>query len=278
VQNNGNYNVFEQGAAAEIRTGMDPNGSSPDIAIVFNPEYLTDELWFDPDPHARTAAVPIDRIDAVSVFLHEFGHAFAFNGWRDLVAGTLPGDYESTFDEQTIFDGTNFFFVGSQASALHGAPVPLTYANIFHVGNNPPRPGNDLVPDLMNGVFYYRGSRYTISQLDVAILADAGVPVAPPNMGDSDCDGDVDFDDIDDFVLGLNNAAAYEDLYGVPPSLKGDTDGDSDLDFDDIAGFVTVLSGSSAPNIQPIPEPSIWMILAGFLPLIGRGFPGIPPR
>jgi len=40
-----------------------------------------------------------------------------------------------------------------------------------------PRPGSDLIPDLMNGVVFDRGTSYDISPLDLAILADAGVDV-----------------------------------------------------------------------------------------------------
>ena len=76
--------------------------------------------------------------------------------------------------------------------------------------------------------------------------------------GDMDCDGDVDFDDIDDFVLGLNDATAYESTFGVPATLKGDTDGDNDLDFDDITGFVALLSGGAQ---SAVPEPSSWVLL-----------------
>jgi hypothetical protein len=50
VRNNGTYNIFDQGAAAEIKTGVDPNGTAPDIEIEFNPNYLINELWFDSDP------------------------------------------------------------------------------------------------------------------------------------------------------------------------------------------------------------------------------------
>lgn len=71
--------------------------------------------------------------------------------------------------------------------------------------------------------------------------------------GDMDCDGDVDFDDIDDFVLGLNNPAGYEAIFGVPPSLKGDTDGDGDQDFDDINGFVGILQPG---GLHSVPEPA----------------------
>jgi hypothetical protein len=79
--------------------------------------------------------------------------------------------------------------------------------------------------------------------------------------GDLDCDGDVDFDDIDDFVLGLNNPAAYEALYGMSPTVKGDTDDDDDLDFDDIAGFVNILSGGA----QAVPEPATWALASAWI-------------
>lgn len=172
-------NVFEQGMAAELRLGVDPNGSSPDGEIFLQPSYLMNELWFDPDPTQRNASVPADRTDAVSVFIHELGHAFGFIGWRNQFDGTLPGNYESSFDRDVFFDGSNFYFTGSRAEELYGAPVPLTYGNIYHVGNQAPRPGFDLIPDLMNGVVYNRGTRYDISPLDLSILSDVGLSVVP---------------------------------------------------------------------------------------------------
>ncbi|ARI82064.1 Calx-beta domain-containing protein [Microcystis aeruginosa] len=177
VRNNGTFNIFEQGAAAEIKTGIDPNQNEPDIEINLSPNYLINTLWFDSNPFTREGIVPNNKIDAVSVFMHELGHAFAFNGWMNPTTGTMPGNYQSTFDEKTYFDGTNFFFTGSQAVSIYGSPVPLTYGNISHLGNNSPRPGSDLISDLMNGVVYYYGQKYYISPLDVAILADTGVPV-----------------------------------------------------------------------------------------------------
>ena len=178
---NGEMQVWDQGAAAEIRSGIDPNGLTADIEIRLSPSYLANELWFDPDPWDRTAAVPTNRTDAVSVFLHEIGHAIGFNGWRDDVTGTTPG-YGSQFDALTVFDGSDFFFAGPRSVEEYGSPVPLTRGNIFHLGNNSPAPGYDLRDDLMNGVVFKRGHRYDVSRLNVAMLADLGIEVELPDV------------------------------------------------------------------------------------------------
>jgi Domain of unknown function (DUF4114) len=176
LRTTGSLKVQEQGAAAEIRTGFDPNGTTPDIEFNFNPDNLANELWFDPDPIARTASVPSNKTDAVSAIMHEFGHAIGFNGWKDDLTGALPADYQSTFDEKTSFDGTNFFFTGAQSTAIYGSAVPLTFGNITHLGNNAPRPGSNLNTDLMH-MGLARGIRTDISALDLAILADVGVSI-----------------------------------------------------------------------------------------------------
>src|SRR2546423_9443017 len=176
VRNNGTFNVFEQGAAAEVRTGMDPNGPSPDGVITIGKNYLVNNLAFDPHPAVRSDPIPAGRTDAVSIFIHEIGHILAINGFRDGFNGSLPGNYESTFDEQTTFDGTNLFFNGPRATALYGQQVPLTFGNYPHLGNAAPRPGSNLIPDLMNGVQLDRDTRYDISLLDLDIFCDVGVP------------------------------------------------------------------------------------------------------
>jgi hypothetical protein len=172
----GPISIVEQGATSELRTGIDPNGTTPDVIFILGSSFLTNDLWFDPDPAERTALVPIGAVDAMSIFLHEFGHVFAFNGARDPTTGELPGPFESTFDVFTTFENGSFFFTGPRAVGLYGGPVPLTFGNYKHLGNEPPRAGGDLVTDLMNGVSFVRGARYDISDLDLAIFADVGVP------------------------------------------------------------------------------------------------------
>ncbi len=60
---------------------------------------------------------------------------------------------------------------------------------------------------------------------------------------DLNCDGIVDFDDINAFVLAISDPAAYEAQYPDCFWLNGDCDSDGDVDFDDINAFVALLSG-----------------------------------
>jgi PEP-CTERM motif len=162
--------LVEQGAANEIRTGMDPNGAFPDARLRIGTNYLTNDLFFGAGP------IPSTKVDAQSVFLHELGHIFAFNGF--LNPETLSNvSFISTFDQHVVFDGANFFFAGPAAIALYGDEVPLTLGNGAHLGNSAPGPGADLIPDLMNGVLFDQGRRYELSALDLAIVRDVGIEV-----------------------------------------------------------------------------------------------------
>lgn len=166
--------LYEQGAAARFK-GDVAAGSGMDVRITIGDAYLTSELWFDPAPTMRDAAVPAAKTDAYSIFLHEFGHIYAFNGWRDAETGALPGAYASTFDRWVVRRDDDLFFEGPQAVSAYGGPVPLTYGDYGHLGNDAGRPGEDLIADLMGGVHFLRGTRYDISALDLAVAADVGL-------------------------------------------------------------------------------------------------------
>ena len=170
--------VFQQGSAHEIVTGRDLTGQGFDAIIDIAPSYLTNELWFDPTPADRTAAGPMDKTDAVSVLLHELGHALGFNGWREGLSNELRGDFGSPYDTLvTSIDGVPYF-TGPNAVAVYGGLVPLTIGNVTHYGNDAPHPGGELATaTLMNGVAYRRGFMYDVTPLDLAFLADVGLPV-----------------------------------------------------------------------------------------------------
>lgn len=181
-------NLFDQTATARLRYGDAPRPGG-DIEIGVEPAFLQNVLWFDPSPaerHTPAVPVPAGRVDAYSALLHELGHAFFWNGFRNPVTGSLLGAEQSVFDSLvTIEPGGQPFFNGPNTLALLGAPLPLTQGNLYHIGNAGGR-GAELVPSqLMNGVEFSFGKRYFLSDLDRAVVSDlleAGQrpPPAPP--------------------------------------------------------------------------------------------------
>jgi hypothetical protein len=191
VGRSGGMIVYQSAALAEARTGVDPNGKgAPEIELDFNTQTYLPQAWFDPTGSARSGSVPRGQTDFISVALHEMLHGLGFQGFRAIDGpgyGTLPAGYESDFDAFSQF-GTGgmanvLYFNGSRASALYGGPVPLTSVgpndplssqNFDHLGNPAGRPGANLIGDIMNGMVFEYGTRYTVSPLDLAILADLG--------------------------------------------------------------------------------------------------------
>ena len=168
--------VYQQGAVDAVLDGIHNPSGPYDATIHIGTSYLTNELWFDPNP-ANIDPVPANKTDAESVFTHEFGHIFGFEGYRDPTTGALLFNAESIFDTWITFLNNAPYFTGPDAESVYGGPVPLTVGNIYHVGN-PSGPGADLEvypADLMNGNIFYRGTRYDISPLDAAIFADLGL-------------------------------------------------------------------------------------------------------
>ena len=70
-----------------------------------------------------------------------------------------------------------------------------------------------------------------------------GVPDECEGLGDVNCDGVVDFGDINAFVLLLSDPVSYQQQYPNCQLTHGDINGDGVTDFDDINPFVGLLSG-----------------------------------
>jgi hypothetical protein len=62
--------------------------------------------------------------------------------------------------------------------------------------------------------------------------------------GDMNCDGDVNFDDIEAFVAALSSQAAYEAEYPDCDWYNADCNSNGNVDFDDVDAFVALLAGS----------------------------------
>lgn len=163
--------LLSDGVAFEIRTGIDPNGAAPDLEVFFDVDFLTRFYWVNPFDGSRP---PAGMTDLVSVIAHEVGHALGFNGFRNSVTSELAATVLSTFDSLVEIAGGKPYFVGANAMAQYGGPVPLTQGNLFHLGNSG-GPGAELTAHLMNGIVLAAG-RPQPTLLDVAVLSDTGLP------------------------------------------------------------------------------------------------------
>jgi hypothetical protein len=67
--------------------------------------------------------------------------------------------------------------------------------------------------------------------------------VAARVPGDLNCDGVIDFDDINPFVLALSDPNGYYAAYPYCNVWNGDCNSDGVVDFDDINAFIALLSG-----------------------------------
>jgi Ca2+-binding RTX toxin-like protein len=160
----------------ELMTGTNLAGSDFDIRIELDPSYLLSTLYLDPTPLTRTD-IPSDRTDGLSVMLHEIAHALGFNGFYSEATNTFAGNFKTTYDSRLTLINGEVYFDGPNVHSLTGGPIQLTNDNYTHYGNSTAHPGssNDLLTGLLNGLTFYNGYSYSISELDLAMLADMGL-------------------------------------------------------------------------------------------------------
>jgi len=66
----------------------------------------------------------------------------------------------------------------------------------------------------------------------------------PGMKGDLNCDGSVDFGDINPFVLAISDPEGYAESFPGCDRMNADINGDGSVDFGDINPFVGLLSGN----------------------------------
>ena len=235
------------GTIAEMLTGQDPNGASPDAIINIDPDYIDQWLYFDPNP-SPTSVVPANKLNAVETFEHELGHAFGFNGFLDWSTGLPTQNDYSTFDVYVTVIGGVPYFTGPTAEAVYGGPVPLTIGNLYHVGNSMGQPGSDLLNDLMNGVIGFLGNGPGVSALDLAILRDVGVPMNGMPTITSNGGGDTAAVSIAENTTAVTTVTATDPDVGQ--TLSYSIIGGADASKFTIGATTGALSFVTAPNFE----------------------------
>ncbi len=83
---------------------------------------------------------------------------------------------------------------------------------------------------------------YAYSGWNIDDIQLVGVPTV--KAGDVNCDGAVNFGDINPFVLLLSDPVGWQNSYPGCPMLNGDVNGDGNVGFGDINPFVALLTSS----------------------------------
>jgi hemolysin type calcium-binding protein len=156
--------IFDADTAVKLRSGQDPNGTTADLKIDLTTSSIRSMLFKTDD----YAAVLANGIDALSVFLHEIGHGLGMVYFSD-----DPNPSGAAVYDTFVQNGT---FIGTNADAVYGGPVPLDPSSLAHLSES--QLGSDLMSPVMS-----RGVNAHISALDLAILQDLGIPLDLPTDG-----------------------------------------------------------------------------------------------
>ena len=179
VQQGADFGYVIGGATADLQGADGRAQTDGDIWIRVDPAYLTNELFLDPTPQTRDD-IPTDRTDGLSVLMQAVGHALGFAGYYDEAQGAFGYDLKTAYDARLIVADGKVFFDGPNVRAVLGSAAPLTpgaYRN-YGTADGDPATSSDPLLGLMNGIAIHRGYGYTISNLDLAFLADMGLGTA----------------------------------------------------------------------------------------------------
>jgi Ca2+-binding RTX toxin-like protein len=207
----GSADVFQAIPILELQAGSDQNGAAHEIEIDVNLDSINANEYFYGG--LANPNVPFSQFDLFTILAHELGHGLGFISFDPVAANDDRAEYD-------IFKSGNFF-TGPRAVAVNGGNVPLqsgdgSHLNVFDL----------LFPSIANG------ERNFVSALDVAILADAGLPILEPTSGDDSLFGFERFADGGTLVGGNDVASLLggNDWYsglGGTDSIDGGAGGDT---------------------------------------------------
>jgi hypothetical protein len=171
-------------AARELAGGANQNAGGADLTIYVDPtSSYFQSLSFDSNPYLAVRTVPSGMTDGQTVLLHEMMHGLGFGSYRNFATGAYGGSTRTLLDKYTVQSGDSYL-LASPTLALYGVkPLEVTSTsvsqNFAHLANLN-NVTNGYVDDLMNGLYFYLGHRYYMSQLDLMVLRDLGYDVTIP--------------------------------------------------------------------------------------------------
>ena len=255
--------VNDSGSASTLRAfAINPDGTLTQIDTEATGPYYNLELTVSPDGTKLYAAGGITHV--------LLGFHVAPDGTLASMAGSPFPEFGSSPSNVAVSTDNQYLLVGHgtdatvRTASINQATGGLTYTghmfdvglqgtlgdvqrldNLFFVTDN-----STAIDGIMgvysftlhaNGSFTQNGPiTWTngIAPRTIAVWKPAVLP------GDLNCDGDIDFGDINPFVLYLSNFAAWQAAYEGCPAANGDINGDGLYpDFGDINPFVALLSG-----------------------------------
>jgi len=151
--------VWRGSVGHELIYGEDVTGADFDAQIFISTQYLTQVGYYDFTPDDGVTA---DQISFEGVMTHELGHALGFNGWFE------DPDFYSPYE--LLVDRQADTFIGENAVAVNGGPVDLETGGWYHLDEQ-------AFPDSAMSTYSNFGGEDVISDVEIAILADIGLPV-----------------------------------------------------------------------------------------------------
>lgn len=192
----------------------------------------------DPDAMRYDAEWTITLLEARV----RYGFLPAF--WVD-VTNEIPDEYQNGAESA---DGPAPVVIFQDTIVYPEPPEPEAFSADLTIELSPAGRGHVEARNIYLGeaeVYVDGIGTVTVDILEVHIQGSVSVDAIPYPVGDMNCDGVIDFADINPFVTALTGIGPYEANYPGCDWLNGDVNNDGTVDFMDINPFVGLLSGGA---------------------------------
>jgi len=191
------------------------------------------------EPFASMSVIVLWDADVLALqgVLDNGPYTWAFSGF--------PSDYDGLND--SLDDGDAYYQAWPNFGDTPVATAEGLLVTTLEFEAVAPAEASDVQIEALYGYFAetYVGDEQYPGWNIVDDMGSTVVHVGPggQQLGDMNCDGEVDFDDINAFVLALGGEDDYLQAYPDCQWLLGDINGDDTVDFNDINPFVALLGG-----------------------------------